>query len=697
MPNRVIKRDGRIVKFNPDKISAAIIRAMESVDMVDNALAEDITNNIIVNLGEASEVGVEEIQDLVEDALIGFAEPRLAKAYILYRAKRGETREIRELLDIEGNHIKFNPNALVLLNERYLKVLEGRKESPVHMFKRVADCVASVESRYGENPSKWSHTFYKLLSDRIFLPNTPTLSNAGMSNYLQACFLLPVEDSMKSILKAVYDSGILMQAGGGIGLVFSHLRPEGDKVGEMGGISSGPLSFMRIFDVTADVTKQGSIRRGGCMGVLKVNHPDILKFIQCKQQEGALSNFNISVALTKEFFDAYEKGETIPLINPRNNEVVTTIDANHILSLLAQQAWSNGEPGVIFLDNINKDNPLLKDWGEIEGVNLCSEISFYPYESCTLASINLTKFVDNGEISWRSLRKVVKHAIRFLDDVIDASNYTLPEIEEISKQTRRIGLGVMGFADMLFMLEVPYDSDEALRLADDIMSFISKESIKESERLAKDRGVFPAYNQSMDISPRRNVEVNTVAPTGSVSVIAECSSGIEPIFAVVFRKENILGGKTFTEINPVFEAIAKREGWFNEELISDIIDNDGRVTGLERVPEKWQRIFKTALEINPEQHVKIQAAFQRHVGNSISKTINMPFSATVDDVKSMILLSHELGCKGITVYRNASRQKQVLNVKSSSRNKCPSCGSDLIATEGCLKCVSCNYARCDLN
>jgi len=657
---RVIKRDGRIVKYNRNKIVDAVKKAMAKVGFSDDVIADDVADKVNNKIKDKKEILVERIQDLVEDALIELGNPSLAKEYILYRAKRAGIRGFRRAIGVDDDDIKLGVNALSLLDKRYLKTINGKKETPSQLFHRVASHVSSVEKNFGGNPDYWSRIFYSLMSNQIFLPNTPCIANAGNKNlnYLFACYAFEVKDSMEDILQTAKNCGIVQKTGGGVGLNLTNLRPCGDRVLSTEGVASGPVDFMRIFDTVSDVIKQGGIRRGGNLGLLLINHPDIIEFVQCKNDENKLNNFNISVGITDEFMRCVYNNEEFPLINPKDNTVYKYVNARHLLRFVSDSAWKNGEPGFVFWDKIEKDNPTPNQGHLIK--NLCGEQDLLPFEACVLGSINLVKFVEDGKFIYSSLSKVVKHAVRFLDNVIDASDYPLEKIRERVKGNRKIGLGVMGFADTLFTLGIPYDSDDAIVFAEEVMDFINSEANKASIKLAEDRGTFTRFPDSALSVGRRNATITTIAPTGSISIIAETSSSMEPAFAIVFQKSNILDNSTFFEVNPIFEKISKAEGWYSESLITKIIENGGVVSGLSGVPEKYQKIFRTAMEISPEWHVKMQAAFQKHVNNSISKTINMPNSATVEDVEDVILLSYKLGLKGLTVFRDRSRSKQVL-------------------------------------
>ncbi len=670
---RVIKRDGRIAKYNQEKIAIAVGKAMKSLGRVDDKIAHQVAEAVTKTLGDVKEVSVEDIQDKVEDALIKLGDAQLAKAYILYRAERAKVRGFKEAIGVEDD-LKLGVNALSLLEKRYLKKLDGKKETPSQMFRRVARHVASVEKQYGNDVSYWTKAFYNLMANQIFIPNTPCLANAGREelNYLFACYAFEVGDSIEEIFQTVKDCAVVQKTGGGVGLHLSKLRPMGDLVKSTEGIASGPIDFMRVFDMTSDVIKQGGIRRGGNMGLLLINHPDIVSFINCKHDETRFNNFNISVAITDDFMRAVKNDTDFPLVSPKTGKVTTKVQARELFRLIAESAWKNGEPGFVFWDKIETDNPTPKEGHLIK--NLCGEQDLLPYEACCLGSINLVKFVDEGKIVWTSLRKVVHHAVRFLDDVIDASDYPLEQIEKRVKANRNIGLGIMGFANTLLLLGIPYDSKEAEELAEELMDFINIESRKESAKLAEEKGDFPAIKNSVITSPQRNATFTTIAPTGSISIIAETSSGIEPIFAVVYNKTNILENNTFFEVNPIFEKIGKLEGWYSQGLVNKIIRNNGKVTGLSEIPEKWQKVFRTALDISPEWHVKMQAAFQRHVNNSISKTINLPYEATVEDVEKIIKLAYDLNLKGLTVFRNNSRSQQVLEtlcIECEETGVCP--------------------------
>lgn len=626
MIRQVKKRSGEIVRFKAEKIQNAIAKAMIALNE-DSKKSRLYTKEVIdeLNSQKIKIPTVEEIQDSVENVLER-NDPRLFKIYSLYRRSRGHARKIKQYFKINDD-LKLSVNALKVLEERYLlKDSKGKIiETPTEMFKRVADFIGNSKSE--------KESFFRAMKNLEFLPNSPTLMNSGTKlGQLSACFVLPIEDSLESIFKTLDNMAIIQQSGGGTGFSFSKIRPKGDIVKSTKGIASGPVSFMRIYDETTETVKQGGKRRGANMGVLSISHPDIVEFINSKQNK-KLSNFNISVSVTDDFLKKALKNEKFNLVNPRNHEVAGKVNAKQLFDLIIQNAWQSGDPGMIFIDEINRKNPLKE---KIEATNPCGEVPLLPYESCNLGSINLTKVVENKEINWKKLGELTDIGVSFLNNVIDKNKFPLPEIEKITKKNRKIGLGVMGFADMLLLMNIPYGSEKSFRLAEKIMSFIEKQAKKKS---------------------KRNTTLTTIAPTGTISIIAGCSSGIEPLFALVFYRE-ILENKRLAEMNLIFQRELIKRGLWDDKTIDEILKT-GSIQKT-RLPNELKKIFVTSLDIAPEIHVKMQSVFQKHVDNAVSKTVNLPENASKEEVRKIYLLAWKLKCKGITVYRYGSKEKQVL-------------------------------------
>jgi ribonucleoside-diphosphate reductase alpha chain len=568
----------------------------------------------------------------------------------------------------------FRPIALRVLNERYLhRDPDGHVlETPEGLFRRVAQAVAATEERYGgrKPAARQAEAFYAAMASRQFLPNTPTLMNAGLpQGQLAACFVIPIADDMRSILEGVRDMALIHQTGGGTGFNFSHLRPRGDQVRSTGRVASGPVGFMRIYDTTTEVVKQGGRRRGANMGILRVNHPDIVEFVTAKSEQGMLTNFNLSVAVTDDFMQRVEADDTYPLINPRTGAEVRRLKAREIFDRICEAALTTGDPGLVFVDAIERANPT-PEIGPLEATNPCGEQPLLAFEACNLGSINLATLVKkSGELDWNELDRLVGLGVTFLDDVIDASHYPLPRITAIVQGNRKIGLGVMGLADMFIKLGIAYDSPEALNLGEKIMTRIQDRAMDQSQVLAKERSPFPNFSRSRWHSegapPRRHATVTTVAPTGTISIIAGASSGIEPLFAVAYRRR-ALEGEEFEEVHPLFLEKLRQAGLSADEWVPQVLAS-GRVRPLSGLPAELRRLFPTTFEVSVEYQVKMQAAFQRHVENAVSKTINLAPEATKEDVAKAFMLAYHLGLKGITVYRYGSKPGQVLSLASGAK------------------------------
>ena len=651
------------------------------------------------------------------------------------------------------NKIILTRNALKVLEKRYLKRDKNGNciETPQDMFRRVADTIASGDLEFGktsQNVQNLSDRFYNAITHRYFMPNSPTLMNAGRDlGQLAACFVLPIDDSLESIFETIKNTALIHQSGGGTGFSFSRLRPKNSVVRSTMGVSSGPVSFMEVFNAATEAVKQGGTRRGANMGILRVDHPDIIEFINCKSDNNKLNNFNISVAITDKFMEAYLNGKDYDLINPQNNEAVGRMDAGAVFDLIIDSAWKNGEPGIVFIDKMNKDNPTPQI-GKIESTNPCGEVPLLPYEACNLGSINLGLMVKEQDgkfvVDWDLLENTVRTAMRFLDNVIVVNNYPLPQISEMVQNNRKIGLGVMGWADMLMQMGIAYNSEEGTSLATDVMSFIDYVSKTESVELAKERGCFnnfkgSVYEDSNYFSKKftgktshkvndkmwaqldkdvqkyglRNATTTCIAPTGTISMIAGASGGIEPLFGLVFSRL-IMDGTELLEVNPVFEKYMKTHGLYTENLMNKIAKS-GSVAHIEELPDEVKRIFVTAHDISPYWHVKMQAAFQQFTDNAVSKTVNFIESATREDIKKTYILAYKNNLKGITVYRNNSRQFQPMNLEKAKKTieikpiepsedynpmgeiktvKCPECGAEIKMAEGCFICLNCGYSGC---
>jgi ribonucleoside-diphosphate reductase alpha chain len=770
LPDKVTKRDGRVVTFDQKKVVGAIVKAVAETQEFDKAEAErmaEIVVNIMTRMNGTHTPTVEEVQDVVEQVLMAGGHYETAKAYILYRAQRTEEREAKGVIGVEDD-LGLSLNQLRVIEKRYL-MHDGDGaaiETPRQWLTRVARTLAGVEKR---GKKGWEKAFFEVMASFKFLPAGRTLNNAGTKqNQLANCFVLPVDDSMEGIFDAVKWTAMVHQTGGGTGFNFSKLRPSGDVVSKSaGGYATGPVSFMKVFDVATRQVMQGGKKRGANMGILNVDHPDIMEFITCKTEEGEIANFNISVGITDEFMKAVKKDKEFLLKNPRTGEKVHTIKARTLMDQIVTLAWRTGDPGMINLSAINRTNPLLEAYGPIDATNPCGEQPLHPFDACNLGSINLAAFVKakNGfrekqvekRIDWQELSRVTRIAVRMLDNVIDACSYPIPQIAHTVKANRRIGLGVMGWADMLFQLRVAYDSKEAVALAERVMSFVQKESWEASRELGNDKGVFPRWKESAfaagwdptkqdqntkakdaDLWRVRNMAITTIAPTGTISMAADTSSGIEPVFALSFVK-NVVNEEGLTYVNRYFEEALNEEvgtGSIDKQKVISKVAHGGALAGMGEVPDTVARVFVTAHDISWEWHVRMQAAFQKYTDNAVSKTINFPASATIEEIKGAYMLAWELGCKGITVYRDSSKSYQVLSHKSSDQKRdgkgqeakekaayliqsklkvktlkerkveglkklghvtytdCPECGGKVSVQEGCSLCMECGWSVC---
>ncbi|MDY6870993.1 MAG: adenosylcobalamin-dependent ribonucleoside-diphosphate reductase [Actinomycetota bacterium] len=661
-PAKVRRRDGTLVPFDVKRIEAAVARAAREVAYNDPDMPVTVAGAVADALGP-SIAPVEQIQDFVEARLGEAGLDDVARAYIIYRRRRTELRTAKTLLGVR-DELKLSLAAVTVLRERYLlRDEQGRPtESTGEMMDRAARCVAAAEDQYRPGSStQWAERFSMVLRNLEFLPNSPTLMNAGTElGLLAGCVVLPVEDSLRSIFTTLGQAAEVQRAGGGTGFAFSELRPAGDRVASTGGTASGPMPFLRLYDTAAGVVALGGRRRGACMAVLEASHPDAYDFITAKAESPSeLTHFNLSVGVTDAFMRAVERGATHRVVNPRTGRTVARFPAAKLFDIICGAAHVCGDPGLVFLDTINRANPL-PGRGRIAATNPCGEVPLLPYESCNLGSINLARMITDGRVDWDRLDEVVAVAVRFLDDVIDVSRYPFAELDEATRATRKIGLGVMGLAELLATLGIPYDSEEGVRLTGQVLRRIQREAHMVSRLLAEDRGSFPAFADSRFTrsGPRRNAQVTSVAPTGTISLIAGTTAGIEPMFAIAFTRSVV--GRHLLEVNPCFDRLARDRGFYRDELIAEIAQRGG-VRGSPQLPAAVRAAFPTAAEIAPEWHLRMQTAVQRHVDAAVSKTVNLPATATVDDVRAIYLAAWKAKVKGITVYRYGSREGQVLS------------------------------------
>ncbi|MEK7513428.1 MAG: adenosylcobalamin-dependent ribonucleoside-diphosphate reductase [Patescibacteria group bacterium] len=721
---KIKKRDGRVAAFEEAKITQAIRAVVEHKSEPERLTKIVIT---IVKKGLNGEIPtVEQVQDVVEQVLMAAGHYEAAKEYILYREKHKTVRQVKEMLGVEDN-LGLSVNQLKVLENRYLRHDESGKvlETPSDLFRRVAKFVAQNEIKSKEG--KWEKEFYEVMTKMEFMPAGCYLRSAGTKKpSLANCFVLPIEDDMGQIFDAVKWLALVQQRGGGTGFNFSKLRPKGDYVQKSGGFATGPVSFMKVFDAATGQVMQGGFRMGANMGILNVDHPDILEFITCKTEQGEITNFNISVGATDEFMRAVKKNQRFSLKNPRTGEMVQTLPAKQLFDQMVGLAWRTGDPGMIFLDQINKYNPVLKTLGPLLATNPCGEQPLHPFDVCNLGSINLAKMIISAkgrhEVNWKRLEEVTQIAVRFLDNGVDVSGYPIPQIEAMAKANRRIGLGIMGWADMLYQLGVAYNSDEGVKLAEKVMKTVNEAAVGESISLAKEKGIFNNWKGSEYEKrgvKRRNLAVTTIAPTGTIAMVADCASGIEPNFALSYTK-NVVDEAGLSYVNQYFRQALEATKLSAEEK-NDVLQQvarTGSCQNIEVLSKTMKQTFVTAYDITPEWHVKMQAAWQKHTENAVSKTINFPQNASIEDVEKAYLLAWSLGCKGITIYRSGSREGQVLAVeedkkennptvkiqskvrieplKKKSGKMCPECGSVMEVVEGCATCRSCGFSKCSL-
>lgn len=776
---KIKKRNGKIADFDQTKITQAIWNAAKSVGGTDKDLSKQISNQVAAVLevffkDESNVPNVEQIQDLAEKILIEGGHAKTAKAYILYRAEHKNQRKTQEnILGGKTTKLPFSNNALKVLAGRYLqRDKEGEVcESPEDMFNRVSTALAKVEENYGAEPEQvrdYTDKFKDVLDSFEFIPAGRTLANAGGKTRLVAnCIVLHFDDSMDGIFETLKNAALLQQAGSGLGFPWHLLRPAGYRTTKTQGMASGPVSFMKAYNESFGVIKQQG-RHGANMGVMRIDHPDILEFIEAKWEEGSLVNFNISVGLTDEFMQAVKNKSEAPWMCQWNNKKMKprrvirnsrgafveareeSITASELMDKVIDSAWRNGEPGVLFPDTANKSNPIPK-LGRLEATNPCGEQWLHDGDVCNLGSINLAKFVQNGQINERRLRDVTATAVRMLDNVIDLTDFPVEKVNATFRNNRRIGLGIMGFADMLYQLRIPYDSEEGYRTAEKVMSIVNNTAHEASEELADTKSCFPNWDISIygpkeKDTKKRNSALTTIAPTGSISMLLDCSSGVEPFFALAYNKE-VMSGQHLSYVNPYLEKELQKHNIYNEEIIKEI-EKTGSIQHIERIPQDIKRIYVTAMDISADAHIKMQSAFQKHVDNSISKTVNFPYSATREDVRKGYISAWEMGLKGCTVYRDGSREEQVLSIKkedtkkeeqnhskaevpsskkeettdsfeevipppvteeSSAREhislnkkeiiaskKCPECSSPIQIAEGCMLCLACGFSACSV-
>lgn len=726
---KVLKRNEREQVLEIEKIAESIFLAAQDVGGTDRKLAEELAIEVVSRLkkqyGRMNKVTSAEIGDMVERLLLEKTHYKTAKAYILNREKKRQVESAKRALGVH-DEVGLSLNALTVAKEKYiLKDESGEvKETVGEMFRRTARFLASAERK---DKKIWEEKFETVMRELRFMPGGRTLANSGTpNNQLANCFVMPMPDDIEGIFESLKESSILKKYGGGVGFTFGHIRPKDDAVSTTSGAACGPVALMQLVNDASDIYLQAGKRRSGNMVTLPVSHPDIIDFIHCKESGYNLPHINYSIAVTHKFMEAAKNNEEWELINPRNGKVTARVSARGILEEAARMAWKNGDPGLIFVDEINKYNPT-PHVGVLETVNLCGEQPLLSYEACNLGSINLAVHVKESqiknsqilklEVDWERLKESVEIAVRMLDDVVSVCEYPLKKVAEVVRGNRKIGLGVMGWADMLVKLHIPYSSKRALELAEEVMSFVQKTGWETSAKLGKEKGSFPNFKgsiwQKRGYKHFRNATVTTIAPTGTISMMTNASGGIEPHFALAYYRKS-MGQFTLPEVNTdLVRAIKHINGLYSAELMDEIARR-GSIQHIANIPKEIREVFVTAMDLEPSQHVEMLAAFQKYTDNAVSKTINLPNSATVDDVLAVFYQAAELNCKGITVYRDGSREVQVLNVGKSDKSdnqktqrvrkseksdnqigtECPNCGGKLVREEGCKKCYSCGFSVC---
>lgn len=706
----VIKVSGRKENFDPAKITSSIWCSAKEVGGTDKNLSRRITKDVVELLikrfGNKKEIISTDIGEAVEKTLIERGHAKTAKAYITYRENKKNLSQDKKALGV-ADDIGLSYNALYTLKARYLKRNDKGEivETPKEMLKRVAKCLAGVEKDNLKN--KWEKIFYELMLSFDFLPGTRTLANSGkVKPQLANCFVWPVEDDIDGIFNILYKSTLIKKHGGGCGYNFSKIRPESDMVAGIPDLAAGPVKMIEMFNLMTSLFKQEGKYESGNMAVLNCSHPDIFNFISSKQSDGYLSKTNISVGITDEFMEAAVKGKEWKLINPRTGEVVNNVRAKSILELMAQMAWATGDPGIINLSAMNKGtalaNPLLKKRGMITATNPCGEVPLFPYESCNLGYVNLKNFVKDNVFDFVRLESIMQTAVRLMDNVIDASWFPVDEVTESVRNHRRIGIGCVGWAEVLIKLKIPFDSPEAYKLAEKIVKTMYQSAFNASTKLSIEKGPFPYINDSIWANKKerpRNVALLTFPPSSGNAVICETSFGIEPLFALAYE-QNVMGGVRLKTVNPLFVEELKKRGLYTNEVIQKVIENHGSCRGINEIPKDVQQIFKVAHDIKWEDHIRMQASFQKWTDNAITKTVNLPSTATPDDIEKAYILAWKLGCKGITVYRDKSKSEQVFEFGEKDKKEverlCPNCEIKLVRENKCYKCKKCHFSTCDL-